>query len=194
MGYWGARLPSWLYAWLEVLIPLLRVSAILLLAWLLQWLLRRLLTRLGQRYQLPDAVIKPARNLLRWVIYAIAALLALERLGVSSDVLWAGITGFVAVGAVAFFAAWSVLSNLFCALLIFTTRPFREGDVVELIDTGDKPGIKGRVTDIRLVYTMLEDQDPNHPGAMLQVPNTLFFQKSLRRWRAGMEMRTLDEG
>ena len=26
--------------------------------------------------------------------------------------------------------------NLFCALLIFTTRPFREGDVVEVIDSG----------------------------------------------------------
>ncbi|MBP7454054.1 MAG: mechanosensitive ion channel family protein, partial [Ottowia sp.] len=118
-------------------------------------------------------------------IYGIATLWVLERLGVSSDVLWAGLTGFVAVGAVAFFAAWSVLSNLFCALLIFTTRPFREGDVVELIDTGDKPGIKGRVTDIRLIYTVLADQDPAHPGALLQVPNTLFFQKSLRRWRAG---------
>ena len=178
-------LPPWLHDWLDVIVPLAQVIAIVALAWLLQRLLRRVLSRLAQRYQRPAAVITPARNLLRWLIYGIATLWVLERLGVSSDVLWAGLTGFVAVGAVAFFAAWSVLSNLFCALLIFTTRPFREGDVVELIDTGDKPGIKGRVTDIRLIYTVLADQDPAHPGALLQVPNTLFFQKSLRRWRAG---------
>ena len=178
-------LPPWLHDWLDVIVPLAQVIAIVALAWLLQRMVRRVLSRLAQRYQLPAAVITPARNLLRWLIYGIATLWVLERLGVSSDVLWAGLTGFVAVGAVAFFAAWSVLSNLFCALLIFTTRPFREGDVVELIDTGDKPGIKGRVTDIRLIYTVLADQDPAHPGALLQVPNTLFFQKSLRRWRAG---------
>ncbi|MFT4193338.1 MAG: mechanosensitive ion channel [Ottowia sp.] len=188
------HLPPWLHEWLDVIVPLAQVAVILLLAWLLQWLLRRLLTRLGTRYQLPDAVIKPARNLLRWLIYVVAALMALERLGVSSDVLWTGITGFVTVGAVAFFAAWSVLSNLFCALLIFTTRPFREDDVIELIDTGDKPGLKGRVTDIRLIYTILEDHDPAHPGALLQVPNTLFFQKALRRWRGGVEVRAMTTG
>ncbi|MFT3777436.1 MAG: mechanosensitive ion channel [Ottowia sp.] len=188
------HLPPWLHEWLDVIVPLAQVAVILLLAWLLQWLLRRLLTRLGTRYQLPDAVVKPARNLLRWLIYFVAALMALERLGVSSDVLWTGITGFVTVGAVAFFAAWSVLSNLFCALLIFTTRPFREGDVIELIDTGDKPGIKGRVTDIRLIYTILEDHDPAHPGALLQVPNTLFFQKALRRWRGGLDTRVAAAG
>jgi small-conductance mechanosensitive channel len=185
MQHWRAILPPWLHEWLDLIVPLVQVVAILLLAWVLQRLVRRLLTRVGQRYQLPAAAVTPARNLLRWLIYGIAGLWALERVGVSSDVLWTGITSFVAVGAVAFFAAWSVLSNLFCALLIYTTRPFREDDIVELIDSGDKPGIKGRVTDIRLIYTVLEDQDPAHPGALLQVPNTLFFQKSVRRWRAG---------
>ena len=59
------------------------------------------------------------------------------------------------VGAVAFFAAWSVLSNLFCALLIFTVRPFRIGNYIEVLDTADKPGAKGRVVDINLLYTTL---------------------------------------
>ena len=187
MNHLRALLPPWLIDWLDVVLPLAQVAGIVLLAWVLQRLVRRVLTRLSRRYQLPPAAITPARNLLRWLIYGIAGLWVLERLGVSSEVLWAGITSFVAVGAVAFFAAWSVLSNLFCAVLIFTTRPFREGDTIELIDSGDKPGIKGRVVDIRLIYTVLEDRDPAHPGALLQVPNTLFFQKSLRRWRAGVE-------
>lgn len=187
MNHLRALLPPWLIDWLDVVLPLAQVAGIVLLAWVLQRLVRRVLTRLSRRYQLPPAAITPARNLLRWLIYGIAGLWVLERLGVSSEVLWAGITSFVAVGAVAFFEAWSVLSNLFCAVLIFTTRPFREGDTIELIDSGDKSGIKGRVVDIRLIYTVLEDRAPAHAGALLQVPNTLFFQKSLRRWRAGVE-------
>jgi small-conductance mechanosensitive channel len=46
---------------------------------------------------------------------------------------------------------WSVLSNLLCAILIFTVGPFRLGDVVELVDTTDKPGVKGRVVAINLL-------------------------------------------
>ena len=56
----------------------------------------------------------------------------------------------------------------------------------ELLDNPDKPGAKGRVVDINLLYTTLEDftADPEHP-TLLQIPNALIFQRVLRRWRAG---------
>lgn len=177
------HLPLWAHEWIDIIVPGLQILGILVAAWLLQYLLRRIVNRVGARYQLPPDLTAPVRNMLRYLIYAAAFLLVMERLGVSATVLWTGFTGFVTVAAVAFFAAWSVLSNLFCAVLIFSTRPFRLGDVIELIDTGDKPGIKGRVVDIQLVYTTLEDVTPETAGALLQVPNALFFQKALRRWR-----------
>ena len=105
-------------------------------------------------------------------------------MGVSATVLWTAFTGFATVGAVAFFAAWSVLSNLFCALLIFTVRPFRIGNYIEVLDTADKPGAKGRVVDINLLYTTLQEADGG--GRLLQIPNALFFQRVVRRWRGGM--------
>ncbi len=177
-------LPAWAHEWIDILVPGLQILGILLVAWLLLVLVHRVLVRTAERYQLPIDLVRPVRNGLRWIIYGAASLLIMERLGVSATVLWTGFTGFVTVAAVAFFAVWSVLSNLFCAILIYSTRPFKVNDVVELIDSGDKPGIKGRVIDIRLVYTTLEDVMPEHQGALLQVPNSLFFQKALRRWRS----------
>jgi small-conductance mechanosensitive channel len=177
-------LPAWAHEWIDILVPGLQIVGILLVAWLLLVLVHRVLIRTAERYQLPIDLVRPVRNGLRWIIYGAASLLIMERLGVSATVLWTGFTGFVTVAAVAFFAVWSVLSNLFCAILIYSTRPFKVNDVVELIDSGDKPGIKGRVIDIRLVYTTLEDVTPEHQGALLQVPNSLFFQKALRRWRS----------
>jgi small-conductance mechanosensitive channel len=177
-------LPAWAHEWIDILVPGLQIVGILLVAWLLLVLVHRVLVRTAERYQLPIDLVRPVRNGLRWIIYGAASLLIMERLGVSATVLWTGFTGFVTVAAVAFFAVWSVLSNLFCAILIYSTRPFKVNDVVELIDSGDKPGIKGRVIDIRLVYTTLEDVMPEHEGALLQVPNSLFFQKALRRWRS----------
>lgn len=75
-----------------------------------------------------------------------------------------------------------MLSNLLCAVLIFTVGPFRIGDVVELVDTLDKPGVKGRVIAINLLYTTLMET-PEAGGALVQVPNSQFFQKAVRRWR-----------
>jgi small-conductance mechanosensitive channel len=170
--------------WREPLILAGQMLLILVLAWVAQRLVSGAITRLGERYAaLPAELWLPLRGLLRWLIIGSALILVLERLGVSAEVLWAALTGFAAVAAVAFFAIWSVLSNIFCALLIFGLGPFRLGDTVELIDSADKPGVKGRVIAINLFYTTLEDLAEGAAGALIQVPNSLFFQRSVRRWR-----------
>lgn len=170
--------------WSGPLVVALQILLILLVAWLLQRLVRRTVTRIGERYPVPPELLLPLRGGLRWLIMVSALIMVLERLGVSAEVLWTALTGFAAVAAVAFFAIWSVLSNLFCALLIFTVGPFRIGDRVELIDSADKPGVTGRVVAINLFYTTLEETlEDGSPGPLLQVPNSLFFQKAVRRWR-----------
>lgn len=163
-----------------------QVLAILLAGYILQRFIARAITRIGERYHLPPQFVLVMRGLLRWLIMGSALLMVLERFGVSGSVLWAALSGFIAVAAVAFFAIWSVLSNLFCALLIFTVGPFRLGDRVEIIDAADKPGVKGRVVAINMLYTTLEDMTEgvnSEEAALLQIPNSLFFQKAVRRWR-----------
>ena len=177
------RLPDWMQDWLEIIIPGAQIVLIVLAAWLLQHALRRLVQRATTRYQLPDELAGVLNGLVRWIIMASALLLVLERMGVSATVLWTAFTGFATVGAVAFFAAWSVLSNLFCALLIFTVRPYRIGDHIEVLDTAEKVGAIGRVVDINLLYTTLEDHSTTHGTAWLQIPNALIFQRVVRRYQ-----------
>ncbi|WP_367067941.1 mechanosensitive ion channel family protein [Oryzisolibacter sp. LB2S] len=178
-------LPPWMHDWLDIIVPGTQIALILLAALLLHYLLRRLIRRASDHYQFPHELLTPINAVVRWLVLGGAALLALERLGVSATVLWTAFTGFATVGAVAFFAAWSVLSNLFCAFLILTVGPFRVGDHIELLDTAEKPGALGRVLDINLLYTTLEDATAPDPGTLLQIPNALIFQRVVRRWRAG---------
>lgn len=178
-------LPLWMHDWLDIIVPGVQIVLIVLAALLLQRLLLRIIMRASDHYQFPHELLIPINAVVRWLILGSAGLLVLERLGVSAAVLWTAFTGFATVGAVAFFAAWSVLSNLFCAFLIFTVGPFRVGDHIELLDTADKPGALGRVMDINLLYTTLEDATAPEPGTLLQIPNTLIFQRVVRRWRAG---------
>ncbi|MBA1378406.1 MULTISPECIES: mechanosensitive ion channel family protein [Pseudomonas] len=170
--------------WIEPIWLGVQVLLILLVGYVAQRFVARALTGLGERYPLPPQLVIILRGVLRWLIMGSAVLVALERLGVSATVLWTALSGFVAVAAVAFFAIWSVLSNLLCAILIYTVGPFRLGDVVELVEATDKPGIKGRVVAINLLYTtLIEPEELGTGSSMVQVPNTLFFQRSVRRWR-----------
>ncbi|RMM54233.1 hypothetical protein ALQ77_04933 [Pseudomonas corrugata] len=170
--------------WIEPLWLGVQVLLILLVGYVMQRVVARALTGLGERYPFPPHLLIVLRGVLRWLIMGSAVLVVLERLGVSATVLWTAISGFVAVAAVAFFAIWSVLSNLLCAVLIYTVGPFRLGDVVELVEATDKPGIKGRVVAINLLYTtLIEPEELGTGSSMVQVPNSLFFQRSVRRWR-----------
>lgn len=181
------RLPPWVVNWFDVLVPLVQAMLIALGAWLAMRVARHLIRKLTDTYSLPGKVTALSLRSVAFVVYGGALLWALERMGVSGAVLWTAFTGFATVAAVAFFAAWSVLSNLFCALLIYTTQAFRIGDLVELLENGEKPGIKGRVVDINLVYTTLHESGDDGGGTTLQLPNSLFFQRVLRRWYGNAE-------
>lgn len=185
---WHTHLPDWLQEWLDVMIPTVQITLVMLAAWLLHRIFKRLLRRASEHYQLPPELFVPIMAVVRWIILSGATLLALERLGVSATVLWSAFTGFATVGAVAFFAAWSVLSNLFCAFLIFTGRPFIVGDTIELLDNAEKPGALGKVVDINLLYTSLQDLTEHNAGAIVQIPNALIFQRVVRRWRGDNEV------
>jgi len=176
-------LPPWTHAWLLQVELAAKVLATILVAWLVRLLARRLLRRFAAHYTLPVEMVMGARRLTTFIIYFTALLVILHLLGTSAAVLWTAFTGFAAVGAVAFFAAWSVLSNIFCTLLIFTTRPFRLHDYIEVLENGEKPGLKGRVIDVNLIYTTLQETGEGHEGTVLQLPNNLFFQRTVRRWR-----------
>jgi small-conductance mechanosensitive channel len=177
------NLPQWMADWFDVLVPATEVVLIFLLALAIMRVARGVMARIARTYGLPATAVMLTQRVLGFFIYGGAMLWALERMGVSGAVLWSAFTGFAAVGAVAFFAVWSVLSNLFCAILIFTTSPFRVGDLIEVLEGGDKPGVKGRVLDINLVYTtLLEEGQGQEAKTTLQLPNSMFFQRIVRRW------------
>lgn len=174
-------LPDWAHPWIDVITLGLQIALIVFAALLLRALLNRFINRLGADKHLPLEMVVGSRRLSSVLIFGAALLLVLDRLGVSGMVLWTAFTGFAAVAAVAFFAAWSVLSNIFCALLIYTTRPFGLHDHVELLESGDKPGLGGEVMDINLIYTTLKELPPEGgEPSWLRVPNSLFFQRMMR--------------
>jgi small conductance mechanosensitive channel len=89
-------------------------------------------------------------RVLRLLVFALAAVLALDKFGVQTAPLVAGI-GVAGVGIG--LALQGVLSNLVAGLLIIFTKPFRVGEYIELL------GVEGQVMTIALFATTLQHAD-----------------------------------
>ena len=80
---------------------------------------------------------------------------------------------FFTVAGVAFFASWSILSNVTAYAVIFFNFPFKIGSRIRIVD-GDN-SIEGKVDDITLFF--LKIKLPT--GEIITYPNNLAIQKPI---------------
>ena len=97
-------------------------------------------------------------RLVRVVIFALFAILALQNLGVELLPLIAGLS---IAGAGIALATQGILSNVFAGLTIIFTKPYRVGDYIEIA------GVQGQVQLITIFSTTLLHADRSH----VVVPN-----------------------
>ena len=73
---------------------------------------------------------------------------------------------------IAFFAQWSLLSNITSSIILFFNLPLKIGDTVRVLDK-DFP-IEGEVTDLTYFFGHLKTRD----SEIITIPNSLALQKS----------------
>jgi small conductance mechanosensitive channel len=148
-------------ATLEILIQNVVIALLVLaVAWVATGWIERLLEKAFLTTRLDPLLRRIALRVIRPLGMSLAAMSALERLGVS-------VTSFVAVTAVAAFAAplafRDVLSNAAAGAWLATLRPFNEGDHVQL------GGVSGTIRETGLIGSVIETAD----GALVTIPNGL---------------------
>lgn len=79
---------------------------------------------------------------------------------------------FTALG-IAFFAQWSLLSNVTSSILLFFNHPVKIGDRIKVLDK-DYP-FEGEVSDLTYFFVHLITES----GEIITIPNSLLLQKSV---------------
>jgi small-conductance mechanosensitive channel len=74
---------------------------------------------------------------------------------------------------IAFFAQWSLLSNITSSIILFFNHPLKLGDTIKVLDK-DYP-FEGEVTE--LTYFFIHLKSPK--GEIITVPNSIILQKSI---------------
>ncbi|NBP70951.1 MAG: mechanosensitive ion channel family protein, partial [Cytophagia bacterium] len=74
---------------------------------------------------------------------------------------------------IAFFAQWSLLSNLTSSIILFFNHPVKLGDTIKVMDK-DCP-FEGEVTELTYFFIHLKTKN----GEIITIPNSMVLQKSI---------------
>lgn len=148
------------------------VVGALVISHLLKRPLRESLRQLAPRLRLPYETVLTATRLLVGALWLIAAMLVLEIWGVNVGGLWTILVSAATIVGVGFLATWTMISNITASFFIAFWRPFRLGDTIEILPEN----LSGRVIDTNLMFVVVREKG----GAVIQIPNNLFFQKMFR--------------
>src|SRR3989338_3175996 len=124
----------------------------------------------------------PRSNVIKRVFNIILLVLSVGILsmiwGVNQSELLFFISSTITVLGIAFFAQWSILSNITSSMIVFFNYPTKIGDHVTILDKEFQ--IQGRIIDIAVFYVILESDE----GEKITIPSNVFMQKMVRRDRA----------
>jgi small-conductance mechanosensitive channel len=140
-------------------------------------LLNVLITKLTKRYAKSAHLSEHRTNLIsKYIDVAMFVLFCIAIIGVwglEAESIFGFLGGTLAVIGVAFFAQWSILSNITSGMIMFFTFPFRIGDVIRVHDK-DFP-IEAQIEDIKAFHTILRTRS----GEIITYPNSLLLQKGV---------------
>ena len=106
------------------------------------------------------------------VLWTLIVFIVLDVWGIGLGGVWAVLVGAITLIGVGFIATWAMTSNFTASFFLVLWRPFHVGQTVEILPEN----LKGRVVDRNLMFTTLSEDS----GSVLQIPNSLFFQKIFR--------------
>jgi small-conductance mechanosensitive channel len=131
-----------------------------------------LVNRFGERRGLDPSSVHLIKLIIRWLVIIVLVIIVAGIFGIGLQGIWVSIAAFLAMVVVGFFAAWSMLSNIFAAVLLLIMRPLKIGDKVTIVPEN----ISGKVTDIGMIFTKVESDE----GDAVNIPNSLLLQRFLK--------------
>lgn len=154
-------------------IQILITGVLIILYMVIAKLSERLVKRYGKRRGISMPRVVYTAKYFRFVIFVFFLL----ALGITWDVSFEGLSvyflSFFTVAGIGLFAAWSILSNITSAIILFFYFPYRIGDRIRIVD-GDN-SIEGIVFDLNMFSIIIK----NDEGQKVTYPNNLALQKAI---------------
>jgi len=152
---------------------MLRTGIVLIIFVLLNFIINKLTKRYAKASHLSEHRTNLINKYIDVIMFVLFCIGVIAVWGIKSEEIFTFIGTTLTIIGVAFFAQWSILSNITSGMIMFFTFPYRIGDVIKIHDK-DFP-IEGQIEDIKAFHTILRSRQ----GELTTYPNSLLLQKGV---------------
>src|SRR5690554_1037344 len=140
-----------------------------------KYITKKATKRVALKFSKSKARVSIISKIINLILVTMSLTLILLIWGVKQSELMFFITSILTVLGIAFFAQWSIISNITATLIIYFNHPAKIGDKIEIFDV-DHP-VVGRIHDIGIFFVTVKNKE----GARITIPSNLFIQKMVIR-------------
>ncbi len=112
-------------------------------------------------------------KIVTFLIYCTIIVLIAFIWGVDEKQLIVYISSFLTILGIAFFAQWSLLSNITAGLILFINYPVKIGDTITILEKDNDT--VGEIIDIGAFFITLKTDE----NQMVTIPNSIILQKNI---------------
>lgn len=177
-------LDKWVYTFIALLIVLI-----------IRGSLRKVVRSFGESFSKFHTRTALILKYVNFLVFFILFFVLLFIWGINFEDLGLFMSSIFAVIGIAFFAQWSILSNITSGIIMFFTFPYKIGDFIK-IHEGDH-SIYGNIIEIGAFHTVvksLDDEEITFPNSlMMQKAVTILNDKNIENYKIERERKKVEK-
>lgn len=146
----------------------------ILFAILIRIIIINSLKKIQTKFGFQKSRILVTNKIITILIYSTIIVLIAFLWGVDQKQLLVYISSFLTVLGIAFFAQWSILSNITAGLILFINYPVKIGDTITVLEKDNN--VTGQIKDIGAFFITLKTPEKE----LITMPNSVILQKNIK--------------
>lgn len=152
---------------------IIETSIVVAILLVLNFIIRKSSTRIAKKFNLGIERRRITGRMINLLFLIVGALSVMGIWGLDKKELFVFLTSVLTVLGIAFFANWSLLSNITAGLILYFNHPLHIGDYIKIIEK-ENP-VEGKIIDISLFFVHIKTTTGEH----ITLPNSAFTQKTI---------------
>ena len=148
---------------------------VFIIAFFVRLIITKSLRKIQTKFGFQNSRILVTNKIITVIIYITVIVVVAFIWGVDEKQLLIYISSFLTVLGIAFFAQWSILSNITAGIILFINYPVKIGDTITILEKDSANNITGEIRDIGTFFITLRT-----PGKdLITLPNSIILQNNI---------------
>jgi len=142
---------------------------------MMRFITKRIIRKVGFRFKYQSGRIKITNKIVGVLLLMLFIMMLMIIWGVDQSELLLFLSTMLTILGVAFFAQWSIISNITSTLIIFFNHPIKMGDSLTIMDKDYQ--IEGKLSDIGIFFITIKTKE----NKKITIPSNIFMQKMIQK-------------